>query len=277
MRDSEPTISCVLPWQGSAEALRHHVLPLLDDVSALVRLWELILVDDACSDADAAAMAAWTEVEGIRIVRLARRVGRDAAVDVGLQLAHGDVVVVLQGDDPRASELIAGLLVRWRQGFDVVHSAEPNAPVALSVATRLGRWLGPSSVSGNRLASMRTAHRALLVDRSVVQGFVSPQARATKPGAHRLVRPLQVAAVLTPPLLGAKPPARGPGGGIGTAAKKAVAVMREAGRSLCGWRASSAIDPVIEVRDELGIGLAPRTSAPGFRGAGFDMPAEPHA
>lgn len=28
MRDFEPTISCVLPWQGSAEALRRHVLPL---------------------------------------------------------------------------------------------------------------------------------------------------------------------------------------------------------------------------------------------------------
>lgn len=268
MRDFEPTISCVLPWQGSAEALRHHVLPLLDDVSALVRLWELILVDDGCSMADATAMAAWAREDGIRIVRLKRRFGRDAAIAAGLRLAHGDLVVVLQGDDVRASELIAGLLVRWRQGFDVVHSTEPHAQPTQSVASRFGRWLRPSSVSGNRLAAMRTAHRALLIDRSAVQDLALPQARAPGSSARPMDRPLQIATVPTPPLLVAEPSASVPDGGFGAALKQALGIPRAASRSLGNWRSSSAIAPAVEIQYELGSGLAPRP---------HPSAAEPHA
>lgn len=113
-------------------------------------------------------------------------------------------VLPWQGKDPRASELIAGLLARWRQGFEVVHSSEPRTNDAESMTTRRAQRLHASSGPGfttDDLARVRTGYRALLIDRSALQYFASPQARASRPSPRQPQRTLQVVAVPTPPLL----------------------------------------------------------------------------
>ncbi len=270
-RSSEPTISCVLPWQGSANALRRLILPLLDDVSALVRLWELILVDDGCLDADANAMAAWAEVEGVRIVRLTRHFGRDAAIAAGLQVAHGEVLVVLQGDDARASELIAGLLLKWRQGFNVVHSADLQIQAAPPVAqSGTERSLAPRV----RLESIRTAHRVLLIDCHALADLAAPRARGSGSNSGQAPRALRVIAVPTPPLLSVQPPASSR---FGVMAKKALGNLRASGRTVRNWLAPSAVDPAFEIGGELGQGLAPRAGQRPPQDAGSSAQASPHA
>lgn len=276
----EPTLSCVLPWQGSAVALRRYVLPLLDDVSAVVRLWELIVVDDGCADADATAMAAWAQVEGVRVMRLARRVGRDAAIAIGLQVAHGDVVAVLQGEDPRASELIAGLLTRWRQGFDVVHSSAPLSRKDGTSGTRRTHSLrGLSSVGAplDDLAFMRTAHHALLIDRGALRHFVSPAARALESSPTQHQRPLRVVAVATPLLLTEESRADQSGSGFASAATRALSMVRNAVRSLGGRQGSSLTDPVVPIHSELGHGLAPRSNLADSQQSAFNRATQPHA
>lgn len=249
IRTFELTLSCVLPWQGCAEALRCLVLPLLDDVSALVQLWELILVDDGCSDADAAAMAAWTQVEGVRIVRLTRRSGRDAAIAAGLQVTHGDLVVVLQGDDARASELIAGLLVRWRQGFDIVHSAEAQA--ARSIATPFKRRLRTPCA---RFAPTRTAHRALLIDHGALQAFQALQDRGAPASTRQHMQGLRVVAVQSPPWPVGEPLASR---WLVPSVGRSLGALQELGPSLRSWLVSSITHPQVEIRAEIGRGLPP--------------------
>lgn len=276
MHTLEPTISCVLPWQGSAAALRHHVLAVLDDISALVRFWELILVDDGCVDA---AVLRWTEVEGVRVLRLTRRCGRDAAIAAGLQHAHGDLVVVLQGDDPSASELIAGLLVKWRQGFDVVVATQPPAHVPPPLSTRLARRLrAASGVGAPRIdpTLMRTAHRALLIDRGVLAHFALPPARATASGARQQAL-LKMATVPIPPSPGAGACVAGSADGYGIPSSSVLGVIGELGRSLTRWRTPSTLVPTFEIQEELGTGLPPRTSPSPYDGQTLHAPAGPDA
>ena len=269
IRNFEPTLSCILPWQGPAEALRRHVLPLLDDVSALVQLWELILVDDGCSEADAAAMAAWIQVEGIRIVRLARRSGRDAAIAAGLQEAHGDLVVVLQGDDPRASELVAGLLVKWRQGFDVAHSAEVQ--VARSIATRFKRRLGAPSA---RFALMRTAHRALLIDHDALQAFQAHHDCSLPDSTRRHIQGLRVVAVQSPPWPIGRPLASRR---LVPSVQRSLSVLHQVGLSLSSWFRPSNPHPRFEIRAEIGLGLPPPSGVRPSTTGGPTGSAGPHA
>lgn len=269
IRKFEPTLSCILPWQGPAQTLRRHVLPLLDDVSALVQRWELIVVDDGCSNADADAMGAWTQVEGVRIVRLTRRFGRDAAIAAGLQVAHGDLVVVLQGDDPRASELVAGLLVKWRQGFDVVHSAEVQE--ARSIATRFQRRLRAPSA---RFASMRTAHRALLIDHDALQVFQAQHDGSFPNSTRHRAEGLRVIEVRSPPWPVGELQARR---WLVPSVRRSLGALHELGISLSRWLREPSTHPRFEIRAEIGLGLPPPPGIQHSPGGGPTGSAGPHA
>jgi hypothetical protein len=255
-RDREATLSCIVPCAGSARVLDRLLPRLLDEVSALVQLWEVVVVDDGLADADAAAAAAWAQVVGVRVVRLTRHFGHDAAVVAGLRAAHGDVVLVIRADDENAAELMAPLFSRWQQGADVAYPVahapeepQPHRPISNVMQSR---------VAGVRWAATLRAQHAFLIDRAVLAEFCAHKARDPDPRIRRPTRTLRVAAVPTaPPLTGDLAPylersASGNG---------AMGRLRDMGRRLRGWvarLAPSSRFPVFEVRSELGRGLAPR-------------------
>ena len=83
--------------------------------------YEIVLVDDGSSD------GTWRiarELAGsdprVRLVRLSRNFGHQIALSAGLEHAHGDAVISMDGDLQDPPELIPDLVDRWRAGSDVV-------------------------------------------------------------------------------------------------------------------------------------------------------------
>ncbi|HEY7224573.1 MAG TPA: glycosyltransferase family 2 protein [Micromonosporaceae bacterium] len=117
-----PVLSVVVPMFNEAE-----VLPLLVDrlrpvLDRLDVTYEVVAVDDGSTDATAAQLLglrrAWAQ---LRVIRLRRNSGHQAALMAGLHRADGEYVVSLDADLQDPPETIPEMLALARsEGLDVV-------------------------------------------------------------------------------------------------------------------------------------------------------------
>jgi len=85
--------------------------------------WELIFAVDPSTDGTESAILRLREKDPrVKMLRFSRRFGQPAATLAGLEAATGDAVVVIDSDLQDPPELIADLVARWRDGFDVVYA-----------------------------------------------------------------------------------------------------------------------------------------------------------
>lgn len=151
-----PEVTVVAPAFNEAESLPE----LHRRVAAALagEDYELLIVDDGSSDATGALVAALARSDPrVRLLRLSRNFGHQAAVTAGLDHARGRAVVTIDADLQDPPELIPTLLDRWRAGAQVVHAVRhvrPGEPRLRLVAIRgfyrlFGRIAGLDSFPGN--------------------------------------------------------------------------------------------------------------------------------
>ena len=85
---------------------------------------ELIFVDDGSRDGTFKLL---TEIQArdshARVLRLSRNFGHQIAVTAGLEVATGEIVVVIDADLQDPPELIAEMVNLWRQGNHVIYGS----------------------------------------------------------------------------------------------------------------------------------------------------------
>lgn len=117
-----PKLSVVIPVYYNADNLP----PLYDDlkeklIDQIDFDYELIFVDDGSGDNSYQVMQQLARRDRhIRIFRLSRNFGSDAAVLCGLCQATGDCAVVKAADLQEPTEMLLEMYQRWRQGCNVV-------------------------------------------------------------------------------------------------------------------------------------------------------------
>src|SRR4051812_42974707 len=121
-------LSVVAPVYNEQDTLPEFVRRVVAAVAPLGR-YELVLVDDGSTD------LSWPELvrlaDGdphIRLVRLSRNFGHQAALSAGLDAARGDAVVLIDSDLQDPPEVIPELAARWREGYDVVYAVRRSRP-----------------------------------------------------------------------------------------------------------------------------------------------------
>jgi glycosyltransferase involved in cell wall biosynthesis len=94
-----PTLSVVVPMYNEEEVLGElfeQTRPVLDGMGIA---YELVCVDDGSTDKTAALVQAATELwPALRLVRLVRNSGHQAALSAGYERARGDMVVTMDAD-----------------------------------------------------------------------------------------------------------------------------------------------------------------------------------
>ncbi|MFE8069832.1 glycosyltransferase family 2 protein [Marinobacteraceae bacterium S3BR75-40.1] len=114
-------LSVVIPVFNELEVLPECLERLLKVGRSLMLEMELLFVDDGSSDgSDRYLIEAAKRHPQIRLVRLSRNFGKEAALSAGLGYARGDVVVVLDADMQDPPELIPEMIDHWKEGADVV-------------------------------------------------------------------------------------------------------------------------------------------------------------
>ena len=116
-----PYLSVVIPVYNEQATLRN----IVERVSAVPGLLEIVIVDDCSTDRSPAIIAELSRVYScIRSVRLERNSGKTAALKEGFQLARGEVVIVQDADLEYDPQEIPSVLAPIVEGnADVVYGS----------------------------------------------------------------------------------------------------------------------------------------------------------
>ncbi len=158
-RQDEVSLDLVVPVHDEEQVLPELIRTLettFDDAcrSRLgLRSVRCIFVDDGSRDRSVEVIQQQAPVGlGIRLLRLSRNFGHQAAVSAGLAHSDADLVAVLDADlqDPPAT--VCDMIEQWRHGYEVVYGqrrnreASPALRFLYAAFYRLFRWLSPIDV-----------------------------------------------------------------------------------------------------------------------------------
>lgn len=114
-------LSIIIPFYNEAPVLAQCLERLRRIEEQLILPCELLFVDDGSRDGGAEYLAQQTAFyPQIRLLRLSRNFGKEAAMTAGLDHAQGDAVIILDADLQDPPELIPKMVATWREGADVV-------------------------------------------------------------------------------------------------------------------------------------------------------------
>jgi len=125
---SGPALSVVVPMYNEALVIPTLVRRLRSVLDGLDVTYEVVAVDDGSRDATAQMLMdagrTWPE---LRLVKLRRNSGHQAALTAGLQRSRGEWVVSIDADLQDPPEVIADMLAMAReQGLDVVYGVRSD-------------------------------------------------------------------------------------------------------------------------------------------------------
>jgi dolichol-phosphate mannosyltransferase len=166
-------VSVVVPVYYNAESLASLTERLTSVAAAASKNdFEFLFVDDGSGDASFDVLQHLVEEDArVRIIKLSRNFGTNAAILAGLTYASGDCVAVISADLQDPPELIAVMLQKWINGAKVVLAARQGRedPLSSRLFANLYYWLF------RRLALKdmpRQGFDFFLIDRQVVDLLV---------------------------------------------------------------------------------------------------------
>ncbi len=118
-------VSLVLPVYNEEHVLNELVRRLSLLLGELDRSgkWEVIFVNDGSVDRSRELIeAACREEPRFKLINLSRNFGHQIAITAGIDRADGDAVVIMDSDLQDPPEVIAEMLERHTQGYDVVYA-----------------------------------------------------------------------------------------------------------------------------------------------------------
>ncbi len=117
------SLSVVVPVFNEEHNIDRLYARLSEVLSPLRLEWELVFSVDPGSDRTEELILALRERDArVKMLRFSRRFGQPMATLAGMEAAGGDAVVVIDCDLQDPPELIPDLIVRWREGYDVVYA-----------------------------------------------------------------------------------------------------------------------------------------------------------
>lgn len=138
-------ISVVVPVRDEQDNVEPQYLQLSTSLQEANRPYELLFVDDGSSDATLARLRELAgRDERVRVLALRRNFGQSAAMLAGIEAAHGDAVVTIDGDLQNDARDIPMMLDKLEEGYDVVHGwrkDRKDAWLHRKLPSRIANWL----------------------------------------------------------------------------------------------------------------------------------------
>lgn len=134
----QPLLSLVVPFYNESAVITHFfqkVIPALEQIAGV--RFEIVCVNDGSRDDTLAQLVAVAERDArVRVIDLTRNFGKEAALSAALDEARGDLVVPFDADLQDPPHMIAVLVDKWREGYDVVLAKRGDR----ASDSRLKRW-----------------------------------------------------------------------------------------------------------------------------------------
>ncbi len=122
-----PSVSVIVPCYNEQESILECHSRLTQVLEGLATWYEIVYVDDGSKDSTPAILQHLYEADSnITVVELSRNFGHQTAVTAGLEIAKGQVVVVIDADLQDPPEVIPAMIAKWREGFEVVYGVRES-------------------------------------------------------------------------------------------------------------------------------------------------------
>ncbi len=116
-----PEISIVIPAHNEAQCIPELHAQLTRVLQESGVSYEILFVDDGSMDATFPMLKELVQEDlHVRVLRLSRNFGHQAALTAGLTEAHGRAVITMDADLQHPPGLIPMFLAKWREGYEVV-------------------------------------------------------------------------------------------------------------------------------------------------------------
>lgn len=172
-------ISVVVPCYDESAVLPHLHERLLTVLASLAPdEFEIVYIDDGSHDDTPTQLRQLSLRDPhVKVLRLSRNFGQEAAMTAGLIEAAGDAVVVIDADSQDPPELIVQMHARWREGWQIVFADREDR----AGEGKFKRWAADAFYRLLRRLSPSISHHAgnfRLIDRAVVDAFLAMPERA---------------------------------------------------------------------------------------------------
>ncbi|WP_057077992.1 glycosyltransferase family 2 protein [Bordetella bronchiseptica] len=166
-------LSIVIPFLNESEVLPICHARLSRVLEALDEPYEIVFVDDGSTDGSVEYLIELMRRDRrVRVIKLSRNFGKEAAMSAGLSEARGSAVILLDADLQDPPELIPEMMAAWKAGVDVVsmrrrsRSGESwgkrtSAYLFYRLLSRLSRSPIPADTGDFRLMSRRAVEALL--------------------------------------------------------------------------------------------------------------------
>jgi glycosyltransferase involved in cell wall biosynthesis len=122
-------VSVVIPLLNEQETLRELHVRLVALFEKLGCDREIIFVDDGSTDRSAEVIRSLAAADSTVVgLRLSRNFGHEAASTAGLDIARGDVTILMDADLQDPPELIEQMMELWKQDYQIVYAARRQRP-----------------------------------------------------------------------------------------------------------------------------------------------------
>jgi polyisoprenyl-phosphate glycosyltransferase len=143
-----PEVSVVIPMYNEEENVAPLYAALVQALSPNVSSYELVFVNDGCSDATPKLITDLAEQDPhVVMLDLSRNFGHQVAISAGLEYSSGNAVMIMDGDMQDPPEVLPRLIERWREGYEVVYAIRKKRKEGLlkrfaySTFYRVLRWI----------------------------------------------------------------------------------------------------------------------------------------
>lgn len=116
-------LSVIVPLMNEEQNVYELYTRLTDTLTKVSANYEIILVDDGSTDRTLFAIEKFAATDpSLKFISFSRNFGHQVALSAGLENCTGDNIVLIDGDLQDPPEMIATLLNKLSEGYDVVYA-----------------------------------------------------------------------------------------------------------------------------------------------------------
>lgn len=118
---SDPLLSLIVPVYREERNIPEYLRRIREVLAGLTEDYEIIFAMDPSPDrTEEVVLAARASDDRIKLLKFSRRFGQPMASLAGMEYSRGRAVIVMDVDMQDPPELVAQMVAKWREGYDVV-------------------------------------------------------------------------------------------------------------------------------------------------------------
>lgn len=120
---SRPTLSVIVPIYNEEAVIPELYRRMTGVLDGIGESWEMVCINDGSRDRSLEMLIELHDQDPrIKLVNFSRNFGHQIAITAGMDYAQGSAVVIIDADLQDPPELIAEMMAKWREGYDVVYA-----------------------------------------------------------------------------------------------------------------------------------------------------------